>query len=64
VPTVGYPSAPFDAMRARLANELGRPVLEDPCGHDAMAEERACWITMDRFYRGKVVLALRSGEVP
>jgi hypothetical protein len=55
VPAVGYASAPFDAVRARLANELGRRVLEDSCGHDATVDtpervaERARWITMDRF---------------
>jgi hypothetical protein len=67
---VGYASAPFDAVRARLANELGWRVLEDPCRHDAMVNmpervaEKARWITMDRFCREKGGAGTAPGGVP
>jgi pimeloyl-ACP methyl ester carboxylesterase len=38
VRAVGYPSAPFDAVRARVANDPGWRVLEVPCGHDTMVD--------------------------
>jgi pimeloyl-ACP methyl ester carboxylesterase len=38
VRAAGYPSVPFDAVRARLASDPGWRVLDLPCGHDAMLD--------------------------
>jgi hypothetical protein len=38
VRAVGYPSVPFDAVRARLAGYPGWRVLEVACGHDARVD--------------------------
>ena len=34
----GYPSAPFDAVQAKLETAAGWRVYEMPCGHDAMID--------------------------
>jgi hypothetical protein len=49
---VGYPSAGFEAARARLASDPGWRVLQVPCGHDARVDlpERVTEVLVETTY--------------